>query len=744
VPLLTRDREIFDAMAAGIWVVDAHGLTEYVNRRMASMLGYTPAEMLGTEFLGFVAEDLRESVRGYLERCRHDGLGHTDLPLRSREGTLLWLIASTHSEPVGSGQGPCLVCIMTDITERKRLEESLRKTEGHYRVLAETAEDHIFVINRDDRVEFVNKAAARQLRSVPEEVIGRRRVDIFPPEVAERQGRGLQHVFNSGKPLYVEGRTFYLDREVWLSTWLAPVPGDEGEVRAVLGLSRDMTENKQAEDALRASEQRQRVVLSNVPLILWATDAGGVATFCAGRALEALGATPDAIIGHTFDEIGIEPFSALTDDLRRALAGENVSGLVDVGDATFEAWAVPLRDEQNQIDGATGVIVDITERRRLELELSNAQKLEAIGRLAGGIAHDFNNNLTAILGYVEIVLPEVGIGTPTARHLGEVQQAAERAAGLVRRLLAFGRRQVLQTRILSLNHIVEGLMPMLERLIGEPIEVRVNLDPNLPPVTGDGGELEQVIMNLALNARDAMPGGGTLTIETSAVASGHLRPAMPPEPHVLLTVRDTGTGMAPHVKEHVFEPFFTTKAADQGTGLGLSTVYGIVKQLSGFIWVESEVSRGSAFHVYLPVAHAGAAQEASAEESAAPPVRGRREVVLLVEDEHAVRRFARLALEHYGFSVIEAATPEDALALAGTGEHAFSLLLTDVVMPRISGPELAKRLKEIRPELPVLYMSGYPATLVRQDGLIAPDMRLISKPFTAAELVANVGEVLGR
>ena len=617
---------LVESMGAGVWVLDPQYRTEYVNPCMARMLGCAPEEMGGALFLDFVPEDTHTAARAHFEQSTQGGRGQVDLPLQPRQGSSQWFMVSTRLLPAASPERASLVCVVVDITERKLAEEALRKTEAHYRVLAETAEDHIFVINREDRVDYVNQAAARQLRTAPEQLIGRLRSELFPPDIAERQGHSLQRVFDTGKPLYMEARTLYLDREVWLSTWLAPIPDEAGGVLAVLGISRD-----------------------------------------------------------------------------------------------------------------------ITERRRLEVELSNAQKLEAIGRLAGGIAHDFNNHLTAILGYIEMMLKQTDGDTLVANDLQEVQRAAQRAAALVRRLLAFGRRQVLRPQSLNLNTLIEGLRPMLERLIGEFVHIDVALAPDLLPITGDAGELEQVVMNLVLNARDAMPAGGTLTIETSLLRAGEpRRPTMTSGAYALMTIRDTGAGMNSHVKAHVFEPFFTTKPEGQGTGLGLSTVYGIVKQLDGFIWVESEIGQGSTFQVYLPVALDEPVPEPVSPATTTQPPAGRRKTILLVEDEHTVRRFARLALERHGFVVIEAATPEEALSLAATSEQPLSLLLTDVVMPRINGRELADRLKQMRPDLPVLYMSGYPSGLVLQDGLIDPSMRLMSKPFTAAELIAGVHEALGR
>ena len=610
--------DLFDAAGAGVCVLDAQDRIEYANPSLCRLLGRSSTGIERASFLTFLPDDAHGAAQALLDDARRGVAGQADVPLRSPDGTR-WVIASTSLLPSDGSGPPRVACIMVDVTERKQAEERLRQSEAQYRVLAETAEDHIFVINRDDRVEYVNQAAARQLRTVPEKLMGRRRTEIFPPEIAERQGQNLRRVFETGEPFYAEGRTLYLDREVWLGTWLVPVPDEGGEVKAVLGLSRDMTE-----------------------------------------------------------------------------------------------------------------------QRRSQAEISHAQKLEAIGRLAGGIAHDFNNNLAAILGYVEMMLEDVGGDSALGHHLTEVQHAGQRASGLVRRLLAFGRRQVLQPRDLSLNALIAGLTPMLGRLIGTRIRIETSLSADLWLVTADAGEVEQVVMNLALNARDAMAGGGTLTIATANVPAGSGDAAAPT---VRMTIRDTGAGMDATVKEHVFEPFFTTKPVGEGTGLGLSTVYGIVKQLSGSIWVESEVGRGTAFHVHLPAVTMRPGDGVEAPAPVARPVAAHRETILLVEDEHAVRRFARLALERHGYHVIEAATPEDALSLAAAGPHRPRVLLTDVVMPRISGPELADRLTRMLPDLIVLYMSGYPSSILADTGR-DPSIRLIAKPFTVAELVAGIEDVL--
>ncbi len=738
---LKDERQVFDLLSTGVWITDAALNTHYVNPSMAALLGRAGAEMAGAGLLSFVAAGEHARVRECFASTGRASGRQTEVPFLCADGSSVAAILSANPLAADGEREAGFLCFVLDITSRRQVEDALRRSDAYYRVLTTAAQDHIFVVNRDDRVEYVNQAAAEQLRTTPDRVVGRRRSEIFPPEIAERQSANLRTVLTEGKPLYAEGRTMYLDREVWLSTWLAPISDENGDVTAVLGLSRDLTAHKRAEEQLRATEQRLRVMLANLPVVLWAADRDGVATFCAGQALRALGIDSEEIVGRTFESIGVEPFTALGEHVRRALAGGTHSSQIDVQDLTFESWSVPLRDANQHVTGATGVSVDITERRRLEIELSNAQKMEAIGRLAGGIAHDFNNNLTAIIGYVDMMLGQIGHDKPISRDLEEVQRAAERSAGLVRRLLAFGRRQIIQPRELNLNSVVEGLKPMLERLIGESIQVVVSLDPGARSIIGDAGQVEQVVMNLSLNARDAMPAGGTLTIVTRNAKEADRLPVASPGPYVLMTIRDTGTGMDAGTKEHLFEPFFTTKPVGAGTGLGLSTVYGIVKQLGGFIAVESDIGKGTMFRIFLPAS--GRTPEIVQAPVKPGPALVSRETILLVEDEDGVRRFAKHALERHGFHVLEAASPEQALSIAGsTGEH-IGLLLTDVVMPQLSGPELADRLKTSRPDLPVLYMSGYPASMVMQGGQPDAGIRLLPKPFTTAELLANIEDILG-
>jgi two-component system cell cycle sensor histidine kinase/response regulator CckA len=482
--------------------------------------------------------------------------------------------------------------------------------------------------------------------------------------------------------------------------------------------------------------------VSNAPIVLFAIDAEGVFTMSEGRGLAVLGLKPGEVVGRSAYEIYADA-AHVCEDIRRALAGEEFTDSVTLGPLVFETRWSPARDADGRVTGLIGVAHDVTERHTLEEQLRQSQKMEAIGRLAGGVAHDFNNLLAAILGHTELMLARAESNHPLRQSLEEIQKAGARGALLTRQLLSFSRKHVLAPHVLDANAVVGEMDGLLRRLIGEDIELAASLSALPARVRMDRSQLEQVLMNLAVNARDALPNGGQLTIEVAtteldeeyAARHAEVRPGR----YVMVSVSDDGCGMDEETMAHAFEPFFTTKAVGKGTGLGLSTVYAIVEQSGGHIWLYSEPGMGTTFKVYLP--------EVPDAESAQTPAHdptvslAGTEMILLVEDEDAVRSLVRDALIVHGYRVLEAHHGAEALWQL-KDDAVVDLLITDVVMPQMGGGELAQRMREARPELRVLFMSGYPDDAVVRQGVIEDGAPFIQKPFTLEALARKVREVL--
>ena len=410
-----------------------------------------------------------------------------------------------------------------------------------------------------------------------------------------------------------------------------------------------------------------------------------------------------------------------------------------------EWYNTPLVDESGGVLGVASLVQDVTERVALEEKLRQSQKMEAIGRLAGGVAHDFNNLLTVIIGYSQILAQGVPAPSRLKDATAQIRSAADRAAGITRQLLAFSRKQVLSPRVIDLNDVMMNIDTMLRRLIGEDIEILTVPGLDLGTVKADPGQIEQVIMNLAVNARDAMPGGGKLTLETEnteldeAYAREH--PPLQPGRYVMLAVSDTGIGMTADTQAHIFEPFFTTKEVGKGTGLGLSTVYGIVKQSEGYIWVYSEPDQGTTFKIYFPRIDQAAEGVGGAEKKPAGMERGT-ETILLVEDEEQLRQLIATVLEEYGYKVLPAAGTAEGLKLCRANHRDIRLLVTDVILPGMNGRQLAEQVQKISPRTRVLYISGYTSNAIVHYGVLDAGLWFLAKPFSLSALIAKVREVL--
>jgi len=512
----------------------------------------------------------------------------------------------------------------------------------------------------------------------------------------------------------------------------------------------DAVVRKQADEKLRASEEKLRRILESSPDAIALTDLEGRIIDCNQATLDLLG------LGSHEQAVGVDTLSFFEDqpyaearlaEIRRVGVNKNTEHWIAGREGKrflCEISASVIQDPGGEPTTLVAIAKDITARRqaeeeraRLEEQLHQARKMEAIGRLAGGVAHDFNNVLCAIIGNAALSLDQLQVGDPLHELLDEISRAAERAADLTKQLLAFSRRQIIEPKVINLSILIDRLQVMLVRLIGEDINLRTDTAGDLGLIRADPSQIEQVVLNLVLNARDAMPGGGDLQLSTANVMFGEGEP----RPHVLLAVRDTGCGMSPEVQARIFEPFYTTKELGQGTGLGLATVFGIVEQAGGKIEVSSTPGEGSVFRVYLP--RLSDAAEASAGEPSSPTrVVGGRETILVVEDDEMVRSLAVRMLERLGYTILSASSAAQALVTAESHPGPIHLLFTDIVMPRMNGRELARRLTSSRTSLRTLYTSGYTQDVIGHHGILDQDVQYLAKPYSLATLAARVRQVL--
>jgi two-component system, cell cycle sensor histidine kinase and response regulator CckA len=634
----------------------------------------------------------------------------------------------------------------TEVTERRRKEEDLLRLAA----IVECSEDAIVAADLDGKITDWNAGAERMFGYSRAEAVGMPVNIIVPPDRRQEPQQILAKVRKGGGITNHETLRLRQDgKPVHVSLTVSPIRDQSGRLTGSAAILRDTSERFEMEAALRRSEANFRSVIENSPY-------GALRTLLDGRILLA---NPAAVrmLGYS-SESELLTLNMATDiyrnpaDRARILAqSHDTEYIKDIevewrhrnGSSIMVRFSSHIvKNQAGDIDHFDLMVQDITKQHNLEEQLRQAQKMEAIGRLAGGVAHDFNNLLGVIIGYSELALDQVGPANAVRGQVEQIRKAGERASALTRQLLAFSRQQVLDTKPLSLNAIISDMAEMLRRLIGEDIELQTKLDSGLHAIRGDQGQIEQVIMNLAVNARDAMPQGGKLMIETrnAVVEEDDLQRHTPMTPgdYILLTISDTGVGMSAETQAHIFEPFFTTKAQGKGTGLGLATVYGVVKQSGGYIWVYSEPGVGATFKVYLPrvleESHAGHADDIGDGHQGS-------ETVLVVEDEQSLRTFTSTLLQNSGYTVLEAEGGEEALSLGRQYKKPIHLLLTDMIMPGMNGPAVAERLASLHPETRVLFMSGYTGFVSR--GLIDPHAVLVSKPFTREELLRKLREALG-
>jgi two-component system, cell cycle sensor histidine kinase and response regulator CckA len=735
---------------------------EFASRGALELTGYTPAELVGggVRYGDLVHPADRRLVWDRVQAAVQRGEPfEVEYRLLARDGRVCW-VSEQGRAVAGAGGGTVLEGYIYEITQRKEVEQALRTGEAQFRAVFEDAPIGMALVAMDGRLLSTNRAFQAMLdyddEALHDVVFSR----ITHPEDLEKDWELFGEMV-AGAISHYQILKRYLRRDgsvVWGMLSTALVRSPDGAPRYAIGMVENVTDRREAEEALRLREREFRSLLEQGRDVISILEPDGDLRFTSPAVERVLGYGRTELAGTYLGEL-VHPddVPAMLELFERAIfnpgkprVGELRVRHRDGSMRTLETVATSLIDDP----AVRGIVVnsrDVTERReaeealrRSEQQLLQVQKMEAVGRLAGGVAHDFNNLLTAIRGNAELLLADLPPASQSREDVEEIRRAADRAAALTRQLLAFSRRQVLQPRLLDLNQSVGEMERMLRRLLGEDVELATRLSPGLRKVRADPAQVEQVILNLAVNARDAMPGGGVLMVCTGNMElSEELRRKyayVVPGEYVLLEVGDTGHGMDAATLEMAFEPFFTTKPAGKGTGLGLSMVYGIVKQSGGYVWIDSEPDRGTRVRVYLPVAR-GTDEPEDETPTYTPRPRGRG-TVLLVEDEETVRRIAARVLARGGYDVLTAAEGAEAMALSRQHPGVIQVLVTDLVMPRMNGSDLAQRLMAERPGIRVLFISGYDRDSARTGTPLEPGTDFIEKPFSPEMLLEHVGRLL--
>jgi two-component system cell cycle sensor histidine kinase/response regulator CckA len=730
-------RQLFEHNPSPMWVFDLGTLRFLaVNEAALRVYGYSRDEFLELTIPDVRPLDGRSSedlvVSGVCWHLRKDG---SEIEVEVTSQALSF-----------EGRDARLVQAL-DLTARNEAEGAMRESESRYRDLIENAHDLIATVDLDHRLTSVNAAFARALGYTREELNGRLLTDFVPVEArddvrdaAEAKVGGTaavttyEHelIARSGRRIAVEVASRLIEKD--------------GRPTGFQAICRDVTERRRTAEELRASEERFRLVVEHSRDMITLIEADGTISYASPSHEATLGVEPGGLVGRNGAEfLHPDDRERMAAELRAAFGGdvrEAVARLrhTDGTYVTVEGVGSPIRDGRGNVTMVVSSSRDIGERLRtaeLEQRLHQSRRLEAVGRLAGGVAHDFNNLLTAMNGYGDLALARLAEHRPDSElreYVEQIRLAGDKAATLTSQLLALSRRQVLQPTVLELNRVVREFVPMLRRLLGDDVTVEAALAEGIGAVFADEGQLGQVIVNLAVNARDAMPGGGTLTISTADVTLDDR-----PGDYVRLAFADTGRGIPAEIIGNVFEPFFTTKPQGEGTGLGLATVLGIVEQSDGYVSVSSPPGEGATLEVLLP-----RTRKSAAEPERQPPTdaTARGERLLLVEDNDAVRGLMSRVLESSGYALVEAASPREALELAATTKEPIDLLVTDVVMPGMNGRQLSNMLREERPDLPVLYISGYTDEAMISRGLLPPGTAFLQKPFSVDQLQHALREIL--
>jgi PAS domain S-box-containing protein len=738
-----RLRLLLDQVPGILWTVDRElRFTSSVGAALPA-LGLKPGQVVGMSLFEYFQTEDREAVPiAAHARALEGEVSSFEIKWEGRT-------FESHVEPFRDpdGQITGAIGVAFDVTLSKRAEEALKLSEGKYRTLFEESRDAIYVSATDGRFVDFNQAMLTLFGYTSEEMSTVNARDLYA-DAGDRR-RFQETIEREGSVKDYEVKLLAKDGRVMHCLLSSTVQHDDvGNAVGYQGIIHDITLRVQAQSTLRREKEFSDIAIGSLPGLFYLFDESG--RFLRGnRDIERVtGYSASELIEKTpLDFFGEEDADLIEQAIREVF--EKGQSSVEADLVARDGSRIPylFTAKLAVLDGKrclVGTAIDLVERRRLEQQLRQSQKMEAVGQLAGGVAHDFNNVLTVILANSDFLLNQLGPQDPRRQELKDITEAAQRAASLTRQLLAFSRKQVLQPKVLNLNDVIYSLENMLQRLIGEDVEMFTMLEPDLWAVEADPGQIEQIVMNLAVNARDAMPAGGKVSIETGNVvidetfAQTHY-PIVPGH-YVMLVLCDTGIGMQSEVRSRIFEPFFTTKPTGKGTGLGLSTVYGIVKQSGGYIWAYSDPGMGTTFKVYLPRIDK---ETKTAKPSIVPDISGSGAgTILLVEDERSVRTLARRILEARGYTVLEAEDGGSAEQLSLGHQGPIDLLLTDVVMPELSGPELAERLLPQRPETRVLYTSGYTDHAILRAAVWESGANFLQKPFTPESLVQKVQEIL--
>ena len=761
-------QNILDNAPIGIFTSTPEGRYISVNTAQARILGYETPENLIDSVTDIATQVYADPLdRGEFMRLMEEqsAVYNHEFRFRRRDGAEIWVSKNVRAIRDEDGQIVVYQGFNTDVTEWRKAEAQALHNARFFNSLLETVPIPVFQKDRDGRYQGFNKAFEEFSGKSREELVGKSVFDISAPDLAAiHHAKDTQLCENPGTMIYASKVKVAHDDVRDVIFHKATLTDEQGVVTGLIGAVLDISESKRNEEALLESEERFRLAMdaANDGLWDWNVETGRV-YFSPGY-WQILGYAPESVsevVRSWQDLIHPDDRERVLEVNQRCIDGHISNFAVEYRMCTAAGdWIWILgrgkaihRDSQGRALRMVGTHVDITERKQAEEERKKiheqhiqAHKMETVGRLAGGVAHDFNNMLGVILGYSEMALEQVSPGHPMYKALFGIQQAAQRSADLTRQLLTFARKQTIAPKRINLNQKVEGGLKMLRRLIGEDIDLIWLPGRHLCPVKMDPTQIDQILANLCVNARDAIKDVGKITIETSntvfdaeycARNAGFL-----PGEYVLLAVSDNGCGMDRETINHLFEPFFTTKEQGQGTGLGLASVYGAVKQNKGFINVYSEPDQGTTFKIYLRAYVEKSVEEV--EKVAELPAEQGNETILLVEDESAILEMTTMMLERLGYTVVAAATPGEAIRLAHEHSGFIDLLVTDVVMPEMNGRELAGKLITRYPDLKRLFMSGYTANVIAHHGVLDPGVHFIQKPFTMKDLGRKLGEALGR